>query len=379
MSAWEDEGSIKGPPGTPGAAGTPGPIGPAGPVTRLINWSAKASGGLAAGKVAGFFTAPFDGVISAWTMTVDQGDVTWRVWKIASGVAKPTVANNISAAGLHIVGGVGGGALGDTHVPINSNVSDFNQLSVAQGDTFAVEIIAVSGGAIEASGQVFMLQLDATSVHLLNSLVGYWKLDEGSGAVLADSKGTNNFIGQAGTVANPFAGKINSGQYFAGGYWSIASNPQVSVTGDFTFSLWVTIQNPAQTDNFFLIKSDLSSITDYYIGHNATNGFHVGGGASPSNEAKVGAPATASTWYHLIAWYDATDNKFRLRVNDAVTYVSPFGGSLTAGAGALMLGNSIGSINHLGMLDEIGFWKRKLTVAEMSALFHLTPFASFTP
>jgi hypothetical protein len=123
-------------------------------VTRFFAWSAKAAGGLATGKIAGFFTAPYAGTITGWSMTVDNGNLTWRVWKIANGTAKPTSADSINTSGLSIPGGLS---------PVGQHVrstdkTDFTTLAVAAGDIFAAEVTAVSGGVVEASGAIEILQ-----------------------------------------------------------------------------------------------------------------------------------------------------------------------------------------------------------------------------
>lgn len=91
---------------------------------------------ISAGKLKGFYTAPMAGTIDGWSITVDTGTLTFKVWKIATGTAKPTVANVINTSGVAISSG--------THVS-SATVSDFTSTAVAAGDIFAFEITAVSG------------------------------------------------------------------------------------------------------------------------------------------------------------------------------------------------------------------------------------------
>jgi hypothetical protein len=93
--------------------------------------------------------------------------------------------------------------------------------------------------------------------------------------------------------------------------------------------------------------------------------------------------ATIGLWYHVVGWYDSSDGKLRLRINDATTYVSATGvppSSLAQTSVAFFIGG-IGSLAVNGVMDEVGFWKRVLTVAEITALYNSgsgLPFSSFT-
>ena len=118
-------------------------------VRRNFTFGFSKSSGIATGKLPGFWTCPFSGTIVGWNLTVDVGTLTFRVWKIASGTAHPTVANNINTSGLSI----------STGTAIRSSVvSDFTTTTVTAGDIFACEVTAVAGGMTEFGGAVEILQ-----------------------------------------------------------------------------------------------------------------------------------------------------------------------------------------------------------------------------
>lgn len=118
---------------------------PAVSVIRNFTFGASDTGGLSTGKLNGFWTCPFDGTITGWNITVDAGTLTVKIWKIATGTAKPTVANSINTSGIGI----------STGTAVRSSVvTDFTTTAVTAGDIFAVEITAASGvtelgGAVE--------------------------------------------------------------------------------------------------------------------------------------------------------------------------------------------------------------------------------------
>lgn|ERR1043166_1969094 len=101
-----------------------------------FHFFAKRSSGVAVGKLAGYWTCPFAGTISAWNLTVDSGTITVKIWKIATGTAHPTSANSINTSGLSL----------SSNTNIHSTtLTDFITTAVAVGDIFAAEVTAVSG------------------------------------------------------------------------------------------------------------------------------------------------------------------------------------------------------------------------------------------
>jgi hypothetical protein len=212
--------------------------------------------------------------------------------------------------------------------------------------------------------------------HLLNGLISYWKLDEASGT-RADSVGTNN-LAQSANVAGP-PGLINQCAQFDGTqYLFIASNATLQVSGDFTFSGWIRLN--VATDNVAIVSKWISTGYEYVLYNDPVKGFLFNVGNT--SEAAVGSSPTAGLWYHLVGWYDSSDQKTRLRVNDTVTYVAPVTFSLVQGTTPF----NIAGVNNVPtsgcFIDEIGFWKRLLTPAEITKLYNGGsgwPFANFTP
>jgi concanavalin A-like lectin/glucanase superfamily protein len=215
--------------------------------------------------------------------------------------------------------------------------------------------------------------------HLLNNLISYWKLDEaGTPTSLADSKGTNTLTG-ANLSASAFI--INNGQYVNNsGFMTVADNVSLHFTSDFTWSLWVRVDIPSN-DRHLLSKWD-GSTSSYGFLHSATSGlgFYAGSGST----ASVGAPSGAYSVHHIVGWWDSVDQKSRIRVDDAATYVAATSGALTPNAGPLDIGGLVTSpqgYNWSGLIDEVGVWKRKLTASEITALYNGgagLPFSSFT-
>lgn len=118
--------------------------------TQTVGFT-KDGGGVAitTGKIKGYYTAPFAGAITAWSIGADAGTCTVKVWKIATGTAVPTVANVINTSGVALSSG--------TYVR-STTLSDFTTVAVAANDIFAFTITAVA----TATEITFQLELTRT-------------------------------------------------------------------------------------------------------------------------------------------------------------------------------------------------------------------------
>ncbi len=98
------------------------------------------------GKTKGYITVPYNGTITGWSIGVDAGTATIKVWKRATGTAVPTIANVINTSGVSIASGT---------AVRSSTVSDFTTVAVAVGDILAFDITAISG----VSEMTFQLEI----------------------------------------------------------------------------------------------------------------------------------------------------------------------------------------------------------------------------
>ncbi len=86
-----------------------------------------------------YFTVPYACTIQAWNATVDTGTITFKLWKIATGTAIPTVSNVINTSGVGI----------SSNTAIHSTtLSDFTTTTVTANDIVAVTVTAVSGATL---------------------------------------------------------------------------------------------------------------------------------------------------------------------------------------------------------------------------------------
>jgi hypothetical protein len=100
-------------------------------VMRKRSFGAAFDGGgavLTAGVKSVPMQIPYACTISAWSISVDAGTATAKVWKVATGTAIPTVSKAISTG---------------THVR-STTVSDFTTTAVAANDVYIITLTAVA-------------------------------------------------------------------------------------------------------------------------------------------------------------------------------------------------------------------------------------------
>ena len=212
--------------------------------------------------------------------------------------------------------------------------------------------------------------LRSTSPQLLNTLISYWTLDAFPAGQAPDSWGSN-LLSVSGAVTSA-AGKINNAASFAGGgTLYVTNNASVQVTSDFTLACWVNLN--AQVNQGIVGKwGSPAANADYLIGYVGGSGFYftVANSASSVNTSALFPNIPNGGWHLIVAWYDSTDQKVRLRLDDANTFVAPTGGALTQGTASFTIGSADSGVAPMsGLIDEVGFWKRKLTAAEMTQLY----------
>lgn len=197
---------------------------------------------------------------------------------------------------------------------------------------------------------------------LTDQLVAYWKLEEASGP-RADSAGANTLT-DVNTVTQA-AGKIgNAGQFTAANteYLSRADNAALSmgVGVHFTFAAWVY----PDTLGAMAILSKFGS--EYLLDTQAgVPRLFVSSGLSYSSALIV------STWNLVIAWYDGAERG--IQVDDGVPVTQVFSTDATDGAAEFRIGHRVdtpASDYWNGRIDEVGIWKRAITVQERADLWN---------
>ncbi len=234
-----------------------------------------------------------------------------------------------------------------------------------------------------SSADVFELYTGA--VNLRSGLVGWWKLDEGTGTSAADSSGNAN----TGTLTNgPLwaGGRLNGAVSFDGtnDYIDIANenNFDFEYNNAFSVSCWANFFAFANSD--MVLISKLGSAPDNYIGWefsvfppgNVIHAYIINSFPGVAISTKGSAALTTGKWYHLVMTYSGSGTAAGVKF-----YVDGVLESNTVGNDSLA-GNTILNNKHVfigerpspewpvnAIIDDVRIYNRALSVEEISTLY----------
>ena len=204
------------------------------------------------------------------------------------------------------------------------------------------------------------------------SLVGHWKLDEGSGTIASDSSGN----GHDGTVEGNalwVTGVYNGGLRFAG--WPdrvvVPYSAQLNPVDAYTVSLWANVR-PGSSGSY---RSPITSRDDTpqrgYIIYAASNNnwqFWIGNGTTWVTAA--GPAVQHGEWTHVAATYVPGDQK--LYINGALAGQAT--GTMSANTqqilsiGAGRTDWAVGDYFFDGTIDDVRMYNHVLSAAEIKML-----------
>ncbi|WP_197088536.1 LamG-like jellyroll fold domain-containing protein [Rufibacter radiotolerans] len=208
-----------------------------------------------------------------------------------------------------------------------------------------------------------------------STLVGHWKMEEGSGATLQDASGTGNHAklqktggitwvtGKEGLALN-LPGTTNR--------YAIAPNhASLNITDALTVAAWIrpidasgrSVLSKAGTDGYELA---------IYGGKVMFRFNRDSGGDAYRLLSKTGHPTDGATWMHIAATFNGTTSRIYINgVEDAsATYSAT---SIKANASGLYLGSLLGSWRWKGGMDEVRLYHGALTIDEIKLLLSSTP------
>ncbi len=206
-----------------------------------------------------------------------------------------------------------------------------------------------------------------------NSLVGFWKMEEGSGEKLLDHSGKNNHA----TIVNPstvqwLSGKSGlalklSGQI--GSFGSVPHNPNISLTNKLTISAWI---RPAGLGNRqILAKSnpDGYELSTFESGQIEFRINRETNGSTYRLRSNQLYPTNGTTWMHVAVTFDG--NKSTIYINgqpdNTATYNSA---TIIPNVAELNIGSRKNGNNRwVGDLDEVMLFNEALTPSEIQSLF----------
>jgi len=202
-------------------------------------------------------------------------------------------------------------------------------------------------------------------------LVGYWSFDEGSGEMAKDGSGNGN-DGSLENGTEWTAGKFGDAVQFDGtdDYVDVGNAGNLSITGDFTFSMWVKISEyPTSWRNMLSKLVDDQHVEYNFRYKTSTEGqFYFGTGSAaivcmwnPSEDLPL------NTWTHIAGVRKSKThlklyfNGVEKRTRDITTDAASTEASVTIGR------QSNNRFYFSGMIDEVALFSEALTEAEIQS------------
>lgn len=211
---------------------------------------------------------------------------------------------------------------------------------------------------------------------LLNGLVSYHKLEEASGNRLDSSpsgatwtavNNPGNAIGEAGYCLS--LASVSSQYLYR------ASGPDSQLVKPCAYIVWFKITALPTANQYLLSKWQSGIGAEYGLRMNGTTNY-IEWGISTSNGATLvwvtnSIIPTSGTWHMVYCGMNAAGLEFISLDNGAIATATPpawraGNAQLTVGADGWSTPASFWN----GLIDEVGFWTRELTSAELSYLWN---------
>jgi hypothetical protein len=196
------------------------------------------------------------------------------------------------------------------------------------------------------------------------NLVGWWKFDEGSGAIALDRSGHGNH----GTLQGDskwVAGYDGEALEFdgTGDYVDCGNGADLTITGDITLMCWIKVAAFSKTWETIVAKGDNS----YRMSRGPGDGdsIHFGCNGPSGGNLNAATIVTTDTWRHAALVYDGSNK---------IVYIDGFEDARVASTGSinvssynLFIGeNSQARNRHLtGLVDDVRLYNKVLTPDEI--------------
>ncbi len=204
----------------------------------------------------------------------------------------------------------------------------------------------------------------------------HWTLDEGAGAVAADTSG-NGHTATLGAGATWAAGNVGTHALkFNGSSTGVATatGPVVDTSASFTVSAWVDVASLSGFQTFVSIAG--TSVAGFFLqlrGDTGSFSFTRLSSDATGNATYVSAPSAplANTWYHIVGVDDTAAGTLALYVDGQLVGSTGYTAAWAATGNTLIghgfySGNQVDFVN--GYVDEVQFFSSALSATQVAAL-----------
>ena len=258
-----------------------------------------------------------------------------------------------------------------TIAPIDDGLAELTE-------TARLTLSASAGYALGSTIADTVVVADNDTLSQPSGLVGYWRLDENtgaSGATLYDSGGDSTAnsatLGGSPTWLSTSAAKIGHALQFAGGssqYVQVPNASDLQITGQITLACWAKANSNANW-----------SVTDTFISKN--NSYSLGPASTSSKDVRMrvyvssnwrtattslGTGFDTSQWHYYVGTYDGSN--IRIYVDGVLKATTARTGSITSNTNTVYFGRSPSTTYLTGSLDEVRIYSTALGSTDIANL-----------
>lgn len=221
--------------------------------------------------------------------------------------------------------------------------------------------------------------------HVTNGLIGYWPLDDAKGHTATDTSGN----GYHGTLINGptwTSGKSGTALSFNGKNTAVAINHSVVDTSkSFSVAAWLHLSD---LNNWHTaLSQDGTHISGFFLQYTSPDTPNDGGkfafslvNADSTSGTTVRATSNftplASTWYHVVGVYDATNKQSKLYVNGVLQSIRTVPAAWNA-TGTMAIGHARWNAAPIdfweGLIDDVRVYNLVLSDQQVASLYQAAP------
>jgi hypothetical protein len=193
-------------------------------------------------------------------------------------------------------------------------------------------------------------------------MLGWWKMDDGSGTTVLDSSGFGNDGSIVNMPSNWVAGQVDGALEFDGDDGAVTGIGNCPA-GNFTIACWAQDTGGNGWKVLYSAQQEIWLGVD--SGPNAAIWMDVGGNGRGVNTAA--GTWDQNTWHHVAGTWDGTDA--RIYIDGAEMPVSTYGAPRDPTARAGVLGawsSDTDDENWFGMMDDVLLYDSALTAGEIA-------------
>ncbi len=198
--------------------------------------------------------------------------------------------------------------------------------------------------------------------------IAYWRLDEQSGSVAADSAGANpggRFGSLAHTQPGAFGNDTSATQFDgATSYVQVPNSATLALAGDLTLEMWVNLSLATRQT---LLSKDYLRELELTLETNGQLNLYQGNGVTYGNMLSVTGAVNPNEWQHVVVTRSTATKTIRFYVNGHPKGSASYSVDPVGGAKALLIGRSEANTRYVnGRLDEVALYPSALSAMQIA-------------